>query len=207
MRRFQVVLALLLEVTTVGAQTLQPPNKPTERVVVQYEALVKSGAFLNPEGWKNAAKLYARSSPYPPDGEIALMTVGGTLGEMWLKDNRAEIETKWTDYYGTIDSSLRYKPPQSPVPVVMTSFVFHLIYTNKRLEVGAHGEPKREETGSWEWKIDDPEIKRWATVARAIEYVTQMRDNSDDPVIKKNADKTIASLKRLSKPCGTASAC
>jgi hypothetical protein len=207
MKRFQAILALLLGVTLAGAQTPKPPNKPTERVVVQYEALVKSGAFLNPEGWKNAAKLYARSNPYPPDGEISLMTVGGTLGEMWLKDNRAEVETKWTDYYGTIDSSLRYRPPQSPVPVVMTTFVFDLTYTNKHVEIGARGETQSEATGPWEWKIDVPEMKRWATIDRAIEYVTQMRDSSDNPAIKKNADKTIASLKRLSKPCGNASAC
>jgi hypothetical protein len=49
-------------------------------------------------------------------------------------------------------------------------------------------------------------MTRWATLDRAIAYVTTLRDKTDNPVIKKNADEAILVLKRL-RPCGNASAC
>jgi hypothetical protein len=208
MNRLRAIIpALFLTLSTVGAQTPQSHGKPTEQVVIQYEKLVAKGAFLTPEGWKMAGKLYDRSDAFPRHGEIFLMSTGGSLGENWVHGDRAEVETKWTDYDGTIDSALRYKPPKFNFPVTMTAYTFHLVYTNKHRDIGRKGETIREVTGPWEWKIEEPLMKRWTTVNRAIEYVSLMRDKIDDPAIKKNADKTIAALKRMGKPCGNASAC
>jgi DUF1680 family protein len=89
----------------------------------------------------------------------------------------------------------------------MPAFSLRLVYTNKHSEIGKNGETIREVTGPWEWKIEEPRIARWSTLDRAIEYVALMRDKTDDPIIKKNADKTIATLKRLGNACGNASAC
>jgi hypothetical protein len=50
-------------------------------------------------------------------------------------------------------------------------------------------------------------MARWTTVDRALEYVAMMREKSDNPVIRKNAEMTIAALKKLGKSCGNASAC
>ena len=50
-------------------------------------------------------------------------------------------------------------------------------------------------------------MARCTTVDRAIAYVSAMRDKTEDPLVKRNANKTIAILKRLTKPCGSASAC
>jgi hypothetical protein len=211
MNRLHVVLPVLLftALTAVQAQTPQSNGKPTEEVVIQYEKLVAKGTFLTPEGWKSACKLYAQPREFPSRGEISLMSVGGSLGENWLKDNRAEVETKWTDYFGTIDAALRYHSPKRPpqfVSPTMTAFVFRLVYTNKHSEIGTEGETIKEVTGPWEWKIEGP-MARWTTLGRAIEYVSLMRDKTDDPIIKKNADKTIAILKRLGNARGNASAC
>ena len=170
------------------AQTPQSHGKATELVVTQYEKLISDGALLTPEGWNRAAKLFAQPTPYPQQGVVFLTSTAGSLGEMWLKGDRAQVETKWTDYFGSIDSALRYKPPQGP-HVTMTSYVFHMVFTNG------------------EWKIEDPLRDRWATVNRAILYVITMRDRSSDAVIKKNANETIAILKRLNAQCGSASAC
>src|SRR4029077_3460561 len=70
------------------------------------------------------------------------------------------------------------------------------VYTNKHREIGTKGETVKEVTGPWEWKIEGPMV-RWTTLEQAIKYVSLMRDKTDDPVIKKNAEKTIATLKRL----------
>jgi len=89
----------------------------------------------------------------------------------------------------------------------MTVYVFHLVYTSKRREVGKHGEIIRAITGPWEWKIEGSRTSRWTTVDRAIDYVALMRGKTDDPVIQRNADQTIATLKPLGNACGNASAC
>jgi len=56
-------------------------------------------------------------------------------------------------------------------------------------------------------KIESPRMARWTTVDRALEYVAMMREKTDNPAIKKNADMTIAALKKLGKLCGNVSAC
>jgi hypothetical protein len=208
MKRLHAILSVLfLGVVSVTTQAPKSQGKPTEQLVVHFEKLVANGAFLTPRGWKMAGELFARWGPFPRDNKIALMTVGGSLGETWVKDDQAQVETKWTDDLGTIDSALRFKPPNDEIRSDMTSFVFHLVYTNKHRDIGAKGETIREVSGPWEWKIDEPLMIRWATVDRAIEYVEQMGNKSDDPIIRTNAARTIAALKRLNPGCGRASAC
>lgn len=208
MNRLQKIApSLVLMLTVMQAQTPQSYGKPTEKVVIQYEKLVETGAFLTPDGWRRAGKLYSQSGPYPRDGEILLMTTGGSLGENWVHGDGAEVETKWTDFLGSIDSALRYKPPQRDVPVAMTTYVFRLVRTNKHRDIGKNGETVKEVTGRWEWKIEGPQMARWATIERAAEYVKMMRDKTDDPSLRRNAEKTLAALKRLRPGCGNASAC
>jgi hypothetical protein len=86
-------------------------------VVIAYEKLVESGAFLTSEGWDRAARLYAESSEFRAQGEISLMGTAGAVGENWNEDGKAEAETKWTDDYGTIDSNLRFSPPKPSASV------------------------------------------------------------------------------------------
>jgi hypothetical protein len=197
---------LLFVTSSLIAQTPKWNGKPTEKVVVQYEKFVGTGALLTPEGWNRAEKLYVESVAFPPNGEISLMTIGGSLGEMSLNGDRAEVETKWTDYFGTIDSALRYKQPHTEVPVSMTVYQFRLVYTNKHRRIGKNGGTLKEVVGPWEWKIEQPGMSRWTTVDRALEYVTMMREKTEDPVIQRNAEKTISALKRLRTACGS-SAC
>jgi hypothetical protein len=206
MKRLHAITAVIsLVVVSVTTQAPKSQGKPTELVVVHFEKLLANGAFLTPQGWKMAGALFAQWGPFPRASEIALTTVGGSVGETRVSDDQAQVETKWTDALGTIDSTLRFKPPE--IRSDMTSYVFRLVYTNKHRDIGANGETIREATGPWEWKIDGPDVVRWATVDRAIEYVAQMRDTSGDPIIRKNADKTIVALKRLRPGCGNASAC
>ncbi len=150
--------------------------------------------------------MVARSNAYPANGVIQLMSTGGLLAETWVKGDHAEVETKWTDDNGRIDSALRYRPPE--IDVTMTVYKFDLVFTNKHTDMGADCKTTKTVIGPWEWKLDYPQTDRVATVDRAIDYVAAMRDKSNDPVIKRNADRTIAALNRLSKRrCGSASAC
>ena len=48
-----------------------------------------------------------------------------------------------------------------------------------------------------EWQIENFDPTLWITVDTAITYVASMRDKANDPVIKSNADRTLATLKHL----------
>jgi len=134
-RLHAIVLLLSLGVVPVRGQPPQRRLKPTEQVVTRYLKLVANGSLLTPEGWKKAGLLFTDWSEFPSDGPIHLMTTGGTLGEMWMKGNRADVETKWTDDMGSIDNMLRYKPPADP-HITMTSYGFTLVFTNQHRETG-----------------------------------------------------------------------
>ena len=63
-----------------------------------------------------ASKLFDQPDAYPQSGEIMVISTGGLVGEDWVKGDQAEVETKWDDYYGRIDSQLRFIPvPDGPV--------------------------------------------------------------------------------------------
>jgi hypothetical protein len=196
-KHFAILLSIALTLATNSAvpQTPKPPDIPTVRVVKQYLRLVARREFLSPGGWARAGKLFEATGPYPADSEISLMNTGGLVGEDWVKGDTAQVETKWTDYLGSIGSNLQYKPAQ--FDCMVTIYTYLLTYTNKHRDLTADGSVKRETTGPPEWKMQGPEKIRWATPRRALEYVQAKHDQSTDPVIRKNAEKTIAALKRI----------
>lgn len=192
-------LAILLAAGAVAAtgQVPKAARKPTELVVLRYEKLVADGALLTPEGWKRASKLFDQPVPYPADGTISVESTGGLLAEDWLRGDHAQVETKWNDAYGSIDANLKFSPaaPGSGAVLPMVQ-VFTLHRTNDQGEETA------------DWKVEGPH-QRHATITWAIKYLETKRDKSRDPVIRKNANKTIDTLRRLnmSRGCGSASAC
>jgi hypothetical protein len=56
------------------------------------------------------------------------------------------------------------------------------VFANRHVDI-EEGGTTREVLGTWEWKIEGPESDRRATVEKAIIYVTEMRDKSDDPTV------------------------
>ena len=174
-RRLKVAILLFVVAAPAGsARDAKNNGKATELVIVKYQRFIASGALLTSQGWAKAAQLFDQSLPYPQNGKILLASTGGALGEMWVKGDRAEVETKWTDYFGEIDSEFRYIPPPDP-RVAMTTYQFQLVLTNKHREIGPHGETLKELTGPLEWKIEGPQKFRYSTPDRALVYVEKMR--------------------------------
>jgi hypothetical protein len=198
-------LIVLVAIIACAAQVPKSQKKPTELVVRRYEKLIADGSLLTPEGWKRASKLFDRSDAYPRNSEIWVVSTGGLVGEDWVKGDRAQVETKWNDDFGTIDSSLRLKPPDASGSIMMGE-IFSLVFIHQPSGTKGTGEAS-ETPGLGEWKIEGPIHVRTATVTVAIRYVTEMRDQSADPAIRRNAEKTVAALKRLGHGCGSASAC
>ena len=84
--------------------------------------------------------------------------------------------------------------------------IFSLVLLRQQSGTKGTGEAQ-DSAGLGDWKIEKPQRVRTATIPVVIRYLTEMRDQSDDPVVRRNADKTIAALKRLGRGCGSASAC
>jgi len=204
-RRSRAVgLALFLGLIPAVAQAPKAHPKPTELVIRRYEKLIAKGALLTPEGWKQAARLFDRSDAYPRNGEIQIVSTGGSVGEDWMRGDEAEVGTKWNDFYGTVDAALRFEPAPYDGSIMMGQIP--MIQTHRPL-----GTDQRDKTtgtmGAGEWKINAIQRVRFATIPVAIKYLEDLRDQSQDPVIRENARKTIAALKRLRHGCGSASAC
>jgi hypothetical protein len=201
-RSSATILIFLLGGAAVG-QAPKPPAKPTELVIKRYEKFVADGYLLTPEGWRRASALFDRLDAFQQDSEISVISTGGLIEEEWVKGDHAMVGTKWDDYYGTIDSTLRFKSGAYGPVMMGGEFSLRCISaqandkTSKPADLNCAGD----------WKIEGPKHFRSATIPAAIRYVAAMRDKAKDPAIRENADKTIAALKHLRRGCGSASAC
>jgi hypothetical protein len=191
---------LTLSVAISFAQVLEHKT-PTERLIKRYEKLVAEGALLSPDGWARASKLFNQPGPYPAQSAIELISVPGLIGETKLDGDRAQVETKWGDSYGTIDSQLRFRSVGYGGSVMMGEF-FSLAFVH-------HPESPKEDTASdsGEWKIEKAPLLRSASIPAAIKYLEAMRDVSKDPILRKNAEKSIHALKHLTSGCGIPNPC
>jgi hypothetical protein len=193
-----LILALSVACLAALAATSKKPAKqwkPTESVVREYDKFITSGALLTPEGWKRSSSLFNTSDPYPQNGEIVVEDISELMAEDWVKGDHAQVETKWDDLYGRIDSSLRYKS-QFPGGAPMTAARLITLVCVPSTAVNTEMSDPR---CAGEWKLEGPQRVRSATRLAAIKYVMEMRDKSTDPKIRKNADKTIEILKRLGR--------
>ncbi len=198
-------LTLCLGLIQAVAQAPDAHPKSTEVVIRRYEKLIANGALLTPEGWKQAARLFDRSDPYPRNGAIQIVSTGGSVGEDWMRGDEAQVETKWNDFYGTLDAAMRYKPAPYDGSIMMGQ-IFPMVRTHPELGAAERGKTTGI-TQPGEWKIKATQSVRFATIPVAIKYVEELRDQSKDPAIRENASKTIAALKQLRHGCGSASAC
>src|SRR5208282_485885 len=200
-----LLVSFSLNVTAAMTQVDKKPLTATERLIRRYEKLIASGDLLTPAGWNRASKLFEKSEAYPQDGEISVVSTGGLVGEDWVHGDRAQVDTKWNDYYGTIDSALRLKPPTPSGSIVMAE-TFSLVFVRPPSNDAGRTTVASSPTAG-EWKFEGALRTRSATIPEAIEYVEKMRDQSNDPAIRKNAGRTIAALKRLMRGRSAACAC
>ena len=190
-----VLIALVFVSGTVANQTPQAREQSPRDVAEQYQRMIADGSLLTSEGWSKANEIFLHPSPPPRDKVVMVTSKRGQLDERWIKNNQAEVD-EWGIYnLGRIDSKLRYEPsPKTKSD--WTVYVYHLVLTDKHGDHGAEGQPAMEVAGPREWKLDGSQSVRWATVDAAIRYVTTMRDKSTDAIVKKNAERTLSTLKR-----------
>jgi hypothetical protein len=204
--RLEYLQSAFLRQTAEEAQTAQPIPKPAERVLNRFLKLFGEGALLTPDGWRKAEEITYEGSDFS-EREAILLMLGplGNMGRKRVKEDEVEVEIFGGNDAGSIDSAFRYRPPKPPY-ALLTSYGFHLQFTDKHTEISNDEKKTQEVSGAKQWKVQGP-LKRWATVEKAIAYMIEKSRQSNDAETKKNIEKTIATLKHMCRPHGNACAC
>jgi hypothetical protein len=203
MKRF-LALMIVLSFCAIEVHAQVPPKGSGEaaaEVVDELWHTATEGELLRAEGWDRASRYFVRADPFPGNSVILVMSnYWGPPAELKMKDNAAEVTVGFADA-GRIDSSLRYTPPRDS-GVVKTVMLYRLLFApiyGKMPVIGPDGKMTGEmdTTHPAEWRIEGPQGLPWTTVNTAIRYVLEMQKRTTNPVIKRNADQTLASLLRL----------
>ncbi|MGB8011789.1 MAG: hypothetical protein WCF68_09265 [Terriglobales bacterium] len=202
-----VGVTLMLFVAALSAQATQPAevgNEPIQgktrtEVVDDIWRMATQGELLTPEGWSKACGFYTNPTPFSGNKVILIMSNDwGPSYEDRSKDDSTDVELGYAGM-GKIDSALRYTPPPK-TEFIKTGLLYHLVAVPAYSKMyGPDGKTlvEKKPLGSRFWQIQGSPGPPWTTVNTAIRYVLEMRENSADPAIKKNADQTIAKLLKL----------
>jgi hypothetical protein len=115
---------------------------------------------------------------------------------VFRNDKTADVIVGVTGRIWKIDPQMKFTEYSSPTEV-KTSFYYTVVLSDKHWELGPNGQAAREVSGSPEWRIQGTNDSIWLTVENAIQYVTDVHDRASDQIIKKNSERTLASLKKL----------
>jgi hypothetical protein len=198
------VCAIALD--SAGQKTPEASSSPTD-VIREYWKMETSGGRLTPAGWYRATAFFVKSDIPPPTVTLHVVRDSGddTFEVTAKTDNWAEV-TLNTDELGQVNQSLRLKifPRFGPYGVEIRRgpyIPFHVVLTTKRWEFRPDGTLGPQIAGAPQWLIDCTENDDiWVNEAVAVRYVTDTRNKTTDPAIKKNADDTLAKLGKLHKP-------
>lgn len=184
---------------TQGAESGNEPiqGKSRTEVVDDIWRMATYGELLTSEGWSKACEFYTDPTPFSGNKVVLIMSnYWGQYYEGGLKDSSTDVEMGYIDM-GKIDSALRYTPPPK-TDAVKTGLLYHLVAVPAYSKMyGPDGKVSKTPVGARFWQIQGSPGPPWTTVNTAIRYVLETREKTTDPVVKKNADQTLAKLLRL----------
>src|SRR6267154_2167860 len=149
-------------------------------------AMETRGGRLSKAGWTRGDRFFASPVPMPLQRHVVVISEHHSVYETSINGDRAEVSNDIEDL-GRIDSTLHYTPP--PPGVLKMTAIYHLVKNH----------PSNSSTRAAEasaWKITDPGPTLWLNRETAMRYVLDARDKTSDPAVRKNADQTLAILRR-----------
>jgi hypothetical protein len=160
-------------------------------ILSQFAALETDGRGLTPDGIKQLESFLVA----PPSWQRDKVHVA----KDFVVSDAAFLGSKGTLYVeyialGDLDSSLRLT---TRVPSgIKVREDYTLVLSNLYSLPGVGGKAPQEVIGPSRWRIEASTAEQWISLDAAIRCVTQMREAATDPVLKANADKTLAILAR-----------
>jgi hypothetical protein len=202
MRRYLLSFAILLNLASPAlaaqARNAGPPAASPREVVERLWAMAMRGELLTEEGWNRVAGLFTVPQARASNAPILVVSNYYGVNSDQRTASTADVQMEYVNC-GQIDRQLRYSPAPK-TGALKTSFGYRLISVPTYINMyGADGKTvvERKPTGATAWQIEGPPPPPWTTVNTAIRYVLEMRDKATDPVVKKNADATLAKLRTL----------
>jgi hypothetical protein len=193
--RTLAILRSLLAVVSPPVQPVGSAQEPPSEVADQFLDLETR---LSPDKWSGLAKFFVET-PKPQLDKVHIVDIVGSGVNTEGDVNVVEIST---NPLGDLDSSLRLSNypsfrllPDSNSACYGDDYLgFTLLLSDKHWEIAADGAVK-EFDGPFAWRIEETSFEPLITLDTAIRYVTERRAKTTDPVIKKNAARTLTILK------------
>ena len=172
------VLVFVSLAVSIFSQTAAQPSKSPKEIVEEYWTFETTGGRLTAEGWKKSERYFVNAIPPPADKTIVVIDRDYAVWDPIIKGNRASVTVGLT-IVGEISPEMGFRK-----------------HVHKSAKEGTIFDLVRSEVaGRSEWKIDGTHRKIWLTKEAARDYVSRMRDQSQDDAIKKRAQETLARLK------------
>jgi hypothetical protein len=206
MNKVVIVSIFCVLLTRSGSgQCASGPAPSPKTIVEQLWMTATQGELLTPGGWDKAAKsFFTDPKPAPGNNKMILIISNewGLPGEE-INGDKATVYMGYEDV-GQIDSALRYTPPKS-ANWIKTGISYRLVLVPTfAIFYAPDGRTvvEKKPTGCHAWQIQNPsgpgvQGAPWTTVNTAIRYVLEMRAKTNDQVIRRNADATIARLLKV----------
>jgi hypothetical protein len=197
---FVCILALSLPAESFQATSVE--ESPAKRFIEEYWKMESNGGRLTAEGWNKANRFYVHAKPVPSHIKISVYANDFTIWEPFVKGidlfghpikegtAQAIVESRQLAH---IDTSFRYSPPED----ALKTFVgFNLVSDSHHWDLDTDNKTEKPINGPMQWRIaDDADAGIYLNLKTAIFYVTQVRDKTNDPVVKKIAASTLAALR------------
>lgn len=199
-------------VTVLGVGMLPIPPQSRENhqgspssVVTDFIKMELKGVRLMPKGERKSAHFFVQSHPVSEDRNITVVSDRYELRERptsGSKKTTSTVDLYFYQFYGQLSPDLRFQSardiePESGLVRNGLSVSYSVVLTDRFSELKPNGQKPIEVTNGPEWRIENFQAGLLIDVQTAIRYVTEIRDKSNDPVIKKNAAATLAILKKL----------
>lgn len=186
----------------------QTPQSPPEAVVARLWNMAAAGDLLDAETRGRAAALFRKPPTFANKQLLVISNEWGPPKTVSTTDSNARVVVLYWPL-GHIDSLLKYTPFEHR-PNTKFGIEYTMLLTQTKAFIKGYS---RTPTGGYErdkaldraipagpaWQIGAPESPPlpFATVNAAIRYVLEKRNESKDPVIRTNADRTLTELLAL----------
>jgi len=195
-----LILSLFLTVVLFDNHHGQSQTKETrnpKEVGAEFWKLETEGVRLKPEGWyKLGNSFFVHPASFPQKKTIGIVSskYKCSVEERAVNGNHAEIVNDCFNL-GQIDDEFRYTP--SDKHYYKTDVLHRLVLTDKHWEIAPDGITEREINGPPTWRIENSEPLIWLSLDTAIAYLKKVKEETTNPTLKQNADRTLAQLATL----------
>jgi hypothetical protein len=175
-------------------------------VVRQFVMSELRGGRLTAAGWRRVSnEFFVKPEPFSSTEEVRVVSDKFSLRLDTLTQGAvATVDADFPVCWGRVDSELRFHPADEGVPPGIDVLadcweIYNVIFSAQEWELGVDGKvtPFAGTINMMGMRIKN--FPNYVTLNRAaaIRDVTEMRDKSNDLVMKKNATKTLAFLAKL----------